>query len=224
MSIENNNTEIKEQDARDEIIWELKHKKTFAFFWSWIARIGYLIVGISFIVIALEKFLNKNNNGWLISAILAILIILWFLQSPLMLYKTLNLKKMFIKNDNLILQKYIGKDIKITLGSFYVDISSPVLFSVLLACDNVSIIDFDGKIIYNLELIEDNIENLDKFYNILKPFIADFLSSLDKESFHNIRNTLLFLIHDSHTNFYQNKNQIDLDKIEKLRKDREFGK
>ncbi|EKJ5635700.1 hypothetical protein [Campylobacter coli] len=222
MSQINNNTEIKEQDTQDEIIWELKHKKTFAFFWSWIARIGYLIIGIGFIVIVLEKFLNKNNNGWLISVILVILIILWFLQSPLMLVKTLNLKKMFIKNDNLILQKYIGKDIKITLGSFYVNITSPAWFAALLACDDVSIIDFDGKILYNLELIEDNIENLDKFYNILKPFITDFLLSLDKESFYNIYNILLPLTRDFHSNFYQNKNQIDLDKIKKLRKDEEF--
>lgn len=214
---------LENKKYKDEIIWELKHKKTFVFFWSWIARIGYLIVGIWFIVIALEKYLNKNDNSWLVSIILVVLIALWFLQSPLMLYKTLNLKKMFIRNNNLILQKYIGKDIKIALGSFYIGIKSYAWLSGLLVCDNVSIVDLSGKVIYDLELIEDNIENLDKFYDILKPFITDFLLSLDKENYHNIYNVLLPLTRDFNSNFYQNKNQIDLDKIEKLRKDKKIG-
>ncbi|RTJ05367.1 hypothetical protein C3H94_09530 [Campylobacter jejuni] len=35
MSQTNNNTEIKEQDTQDEIIWELKRKVTFMIFWAY---------------------------------------------------------------------------------------------------------------------------------------------------------------------------------------------
>lgn len=123
----------------DEIVWELKHKKTLGFFWSWIARVGYFTIGAVFIVVGLEKYFSKENNGLLISVILLVLIILWFFTSPLLIYKTLNARKIFIKNNNLILQKYIGKDIDLPLGTFFIDIRNPTWVATLLVCDNVEI-------------------------------------------------------------------------------------
>lgn len=209
----------------DEIVWELKHKKTLGFFWSWIARVGYFTIGAVFIVVGLEKYFSKENNGLLISVILLVLIILWFFTSPLLIYKTLNARKIFIKNNNLILQKYIGKDIDLPLGTFFIDIRNPTWVATLLVCDNVEIVDFHGKNIYTLQLIENNIENLNQLYVILNPYINDFLSFLDKDSYHKTYNILLPITQNFHSNLYKEKNrQFDFDKIDKLRKEKENAK
>ncbi len=223
--IDSKGTTIKLDSNDDEIIWELKHKKTLYFFWSWFARYILFFSGIYYIIITTQKYLSKDDNGLLISVILLFCLILWFLVSPLLIYKTLNARKILIKNNNLILQKYIGKDINLPLGAFFIHITFPAASAGLLTCGDVQIIDFHGNYIYHLQLIEDNIENLNQLYDILNPYINDFLCSLDKDNYHKAYNILLPITQDFHSNLYKKKNkQFNLDKIEKLRKEKEDGK
>ena len=86
-----NNTESKKLDSNsDEIIWELEHKKTLGFFYSWFARCVFFFGGIYYIVIGTQKYLSRDDNGLFITIILLILVAMWFMVSPLTLYKTLN--------------------------------------------------------------------------------------------------------------------------------------
>lgn len=97
--------------------------------------------------------------------------------------------------------------------------------AALSICDNVEIVNFHGKNIYTLQLIEHNIENLNQLYAILNPYISDFLSFLDKDSYHKVYNILLPLTQNFHSNLYKEKNrQFDLDKIDKLQKEKENAK
>ena len=219
-------TESKKLDSNgDEIIWELKHKKSIGFFYSWFARCVFFFGGIYYIIIGTQKYLSRDDNGLLISVILLVLAILWFFASPLLIYKTLNVRKILIKNNNLILQKYIGKNINLPLGTFFIDIRNPTWVAALLVCDNVEIVDFHGKNFYTLQLLENNIENLNQLYIILNPYINDFLCSLDKDNYHKAYNILLPITQNFHSNLYIEKNkQFSLDKIENLRKEKENGK
>ncbi|RDU59105.1 hypothetical protein CQA53_11635 [Helicobacter didelphidarum] len=206
----------------DKIIWELKHKKTLGFFYSWFVRYIFFFGGIYYIIIGTQKYLSRDDNGLLISVILLFLVILWFFVSPLLIYKTLNARKILIKNNNLILKKYIGKDINLPLGTFFIDIRNPTWFAALLVCDDVEIVNFHGKSIYTLQLIEDNIENLNQLYVVLNPYINDFLYSLDKDNYHKAYNILLPITQNFHSNLYKDKNrQFNLNKIERLRKEQE---
>lgn len=205
----------------NEILWKLKHKKTFQFFWSWIARMIFFFGGICFIILGLQKYLNRDDNSLFITIILLVLVLLWFMTSPQLIYKTINLKAMFLTKKSLVLQKYIGSDIILPLGTFYVDISSPSWFAALLVCDDVEIANFNGKTIYTLQLIEGDIENINQLYATLNPFITEFLLSLDKDSYDKAYSILLPITQDFHSNLYKNKNrQFNLDKIDKLREEK----
>ena len=58
-----NNTESKKLDSNsDEIIWELEHKKTLGFFYSWFARCVFFFGGIYYIVIGTQKYLSRDDR------------------------------------------------------------------------------------------------------------------------------------------------------------------
>ncbi|MCI5787015.1 MAG: hypothetical protein MR025_06170 [Helicobacter trogontum] len=217
-----NKDNIKLDSSGDEIIWELKHKKSLSFFYSWLVRYIVFFGGIYCIIIGIQKYLSRDDNSLSITIALLVLVVMWFVVSPLAMYKTLNIKSIFLTNKNLIIQRYIGDKIVLPLGSFYVKITSPSWLAALSLCSLIEVIRFPDISKYWLELVEWNIENLDKLFEILKPHITEFLYNLNDEEYKQLKILVnMFLTKDFHTNLYKNKSgQFDIDKIDKLREER----
>ncbi|EOH3411040.1 hypothetical protein ACL13C_001774, partial [Campylobacter jejuni] len=64
MSQTNNNTEIKEQDTQDEIIWELKRKVTFMIFWAYGSYFGFIIFVCFLLFVSGNKFKVDNWKAY----------------------------------------------------------------------------------------------------------------------------------------------------------------
>ena len=88
---------IKLDSNGDEIIWELKHKKSIGFFYSWFARCVFFFGGIYYIIIGTQKYLSRDDNGLLISVILLVLAILWFFCKSIIDIQDTECKKDFNK-------------------------------------------------------------------------------------------------------------------------------
>ena len=217
-----NNTESKKLDSNsDEIIWELEHKKTLGFFYSWFARCVFFFGGIYYIVIGTQKYLSRDDNGLFITIILLILVAMWFMVSPLTLYKTLNIKSLFVTNKNLIIERYIGDKIVFSLGSFYIDIVEPAWLGKLLHTDTASVTPFiKDKIVYNFEVCGQDIENLDKLFEILKPHITEFICTLNGNKYEESMFKMSYSFHNIYSILHKSNKQFDMDEIEKFRKER----
>ena len=103
-----NKDNIKLDSNGNEILWELKHKKSLSFFYSWFVRYIVFFGGIYCIIIGIQKYLSRDDNSLSITIALLVLVVMWFVVSPLAMYKTLNKSflqtKILLFNDILVIK------------------------------------------------------------------------------------------------------------------------
>ncbi len=114
MSQTNNNTEIKEQDTQDEIIWEGK-KDIPSFLLYWITYIVFLC----FFLYLFPRLFNKEIDyyKWFIVFFTFLLGIYAFARA---IYKMANIKRIYITKEKLVIEYYIKNDLVFPLGTFFI--------------------------------------------------------------------------------------------------------
>ncbi|GAB0174073.1 hypothetical protein NHP164001_20980 [Helicobacter trogontum] len=181
----------------------------------------YFFGGIYCIIIGTQKYLSRDDNSLSITIALLVLVVMWFVVSPLAMYKTLNIKSIFLTSKNLIIQRYIGDKIVLPLGSFYIDIVEPAWLGILLGTDTALVTPFiEDKIVYDFEVCGQNIENLDKLFEILKPHITEFVCTLNDDEYEGSMFEMSYSFHNIHSILYKSNKQFDMNEIEKLREER----
>lgn len=106
------------------------------------------------------------------------------------------------------------------LGSFYVKITSPSWLAALSLCSLIEVIRFPDISKYWLELVEWNIEDLDKLFENLKPHITEFVYTLNDDEYEASMFEMSYSFHNIHSILYKNNKQFDMNEIEKLREER----
>ncbi|MCH3853831.1 hypothetical protein LZC39_17240, partial [Campylobacter jejuni] len=114
MSQTNNNTEIKEQDTQDEIIWEGK-KDIPSFLLYWITYIVFLC----FFLYLFPRLFNKEIDyyKWFIVFFTFLLGIYAFARA---IYQMANIKRIYITKEKLVIKYHIKNDLVFPLGTFFV--------------------------------------------------------------------------------------------------------
>ena len=207
-----NNDEVRLDSNGDEIVWEMKRSFHIG---NKIYRVYFLIISIIVCSIITHAIfwtaspLNGFRGLFLILFVLATYYL--FLSQILGLF---NFKRLYITNNYLIIEKYIGKKAILQLGSFYAhsmrfsNFMSPKLTDNLcltLFLENKEFVIDESNLYY-----ADNAQNLiDKLNTLLKPRIVQYLLELDKEKYSQIHNDIFI------------KNEIPyFDEIDKLRKEK----
>lgn len=205
------NAESKKLDSNgEEIVWEMKFKRNpILWIWSWIVRLGLII----FCIYVIDLFLRRPMGLKDFIVVVAMLgIIMWFIISA---YKTINLKHIYATKNNLIIERYIGNDTFLPLGTFYItiilgDYSFHSIFAFLTRI-NIKTFDNDtSKCYFEMAYIKDNFNELE---SIRKSYIESYLSTLKKENLKTIQNIISPSIKRGYTAF------IDFDKIDSLREE-----
>ncbi|WP_235690367.1 hypothetical protein, partial [Campylobacter coli] len=175
----NNNTEIKEQDTQDEIIFEEK-KYIFAFLFCGIIYTGFLCFFLYWLPMA---FSNTKNFKWFIVFIIYLYVLYIYIS---LVYKTVNFKRIYITKEKLVVEFYFRNDLIFPLGTFFVYSYNP---SRALVGDIV-IQTLKGKRYYIKNLIKHEMEPKNDFYArvnaIIKPHVMPYLLSLSDEEFEKI--------------------------------------
>ncbi|MBZ7965000.1 hypothetical protein [Campylobacter sp. 2457A] len=198
------NTEIKEQDTQDEIIFEEK-KYIPSFLYYGIVYTGFLCF---FLYLSPRLFDKEINYKWFIGFI----VYLYFLYMCIsLIYKAANFKKIYITKEKLVIEFYLRNDLIFPLGAFFVYSYEP---SRALLGDIV-IQTFKGKRYHIKNLIKHEIEPKNNFFArvnvIIKPYVMPYLLSLSDEEFEK---TISFV-----TGFYDIKTTFLKEAIE-LRKEK----
>ena len=135
-------------------------------------------------------------------------------------YKTLNLKKLYATTNNLYLQRYIGDSIILPLGSFYISCKiGDYSFQTLATLTRISIISLTEakrKYYFEISIKNDNFACLEK---IIKPIVENCLISLNDDDYNNV--LLMNIKYDVNRKYTL---QVDFDRVERLRKEKENGK
>lgn len=198
----------------DEILWELKHKRDFAFKLSWLIRWAIFFGGVYLIIIIAQKYLSRADNSMLDTIILLVGFTIWFIFSPLMMYKTLKLKSFFVTKTHLVMKRYIGDTIMLPLGEFYIDITRSS--SSALVGDDMVVSIFRSSIVYSFSVSHENIQNLDRLFEILKPHITEFVAALDEQEYEGCMYLMSFSFHNIYSILHKNNKQFDINEIETL--------
>ena len=198
MSEIHRNTESKKLDSNgEEIVWEMKFKRNpILWIWSWIVRLGLII----FCIYVIDLFLRRPMGLKDFIVVVAMLgIIMWFIISA---YKTINLKHIYATKNNLIIERYIGNDTFLPLGTFYITIilGDYSFHSIFAFLTRINIKTFDN-------------DNFNELESIRKSYIESYLSTLKKENLKTIQNIISPSIKRGYTAF------IDFDKIDSLREE-----
>ncbi|ECL3020230.1 hypothetical protein [Campylobacter jejuni] len=182
MSQTNNNTEIKEQDTQDEIVFERKkHIPSFLLFW--IIYTGFLC----FFLYLFPRLFNKEiDYKWFIVFFMFLLIIYVFARA---IYKMANIKRIYVTKEKLVIEYYIKNDLVFPLGTFFIYYRS---LSYSLSPGHIVIHTFGDKA---KEYLEHDIFNYgddpkNNFFvrvnTIIKPHVMPYLLSLSDKEFEKI--------------------------------------
>ncbi|EAK6684529.1 hypothetical protein JMJ73_08990 [Campylobacter jejuni] len=209
MSQTNNNTEIKEQNTQDEIIWEGK-KDIPSFLLYWIANIVFLC----FILYLFPRIFNKEiDYKWFI-VFFTFLFGLYILVKNI--YQMANIKRIYITKEKLVIEYYIKNDLVFPLGTFFVYYRSSSVPSIANPGDIV-IYTFGDKAKEYLEpgLFSDGDDPTKGCFGrinaIIKPHVMPYLLSLGDEEFEKII---------SHVSGYNKINTTFLKEAMELRKEK----
>ncbi|ENU0751538.1 MULTISPECIES: hypothetical protein [Campylobacter] len=110
MSQINNNTEIKEQDTQDEIVFE--RKKHIGFLLFWITNIVFLC----FMLYLLPRAFNNITNFKLFIVFIMFLLMIYLFARAI--YKMANIKRNYITKEKLVIEYYIKNNLIFPLGIF----------------------------------------------------------------------------------------------------------
>ncbi len=182
MSQTNNNTEIKEQDTQDEIIWEgKKHIPSFLLFW-----ITYIVLLCFMLYLLPRAFDNTKNFKWFVVFIMFLLGIYIFARE---IYKMANIKRIYVTKEKLVIEYYIKNDLVFPLGTFFVYYRH---VSFALTPGDIVIYTFGDKVKEYLEhdLFSDGDDPTKDCFKrinaIIKPHVMPYLLSLSDEEFEKI--------------------------------------
>ncbi|HEB9328958.1 TPA: hypothetical protein RZK18_001783 [Campylobacter coli] len=179
MSQTNNNTEIKEQDTQDEIIFEEK-KYIPAFLFCGIIYTGFLCFFLYWLPRAFD---DTKNFKWFVVFIIYLYVLYIYIS---LVYKIVNFKRIYITKEKLVVEFYFRNDLIFPLGTFFVYSYNP---SRALVGDIV-IQTLKGKRYYIKNLIKHEMELKNDFYAkvnaIIKPHVMPYLLSLGDEEFEKI--------------------------------------
>lgn len=184
MSQTNNNTEIKEQDTQDEIIWEgKKHIPSFLLFW-----ITYIVL-LCFALYLFPRLFNPSKEidyKWFIVFFTFLLVIYALAQK---IYRMANIKRIYITKEKLVIEYYIKNDLVFPLGTFFVYYRR---LSFVLTPGHIVIYTFGDKVKEYLEpgLFSDGDDPtkdcFERINAIIKPHVMPYLLSLSDEEFEKI--------------------------------------
>ncbi|HEB9356980.1 TPA: hypothetical protein RZK35_001714 [Campylobacter coli] len=188
MSEINNNTEIKEQDTQDEIVFERKKHIGFLLFW---------ITNIVFLCFALYLFPRLFNPSkeidykWFIVFVIFLFGLYILVKN---IYQMANIKRIYITKEKLVIEYYIKNDLIFPLGTFFV-YSRSLPFAPMLDPRDIVIYTFGDKVkehrepdvIFSTDP-DSRIENslYTKVNAIIKPHVMPYLLSLSDEEFEKI--------------------------------------
>ncbi len=182
MSEINNNTEIKEQDTQDEIIWEgKKHIPSFLLYW-----ITYIVLLCFMLYLLPRAFDNTKNFKWFVVFIMFLVTVYALAQE---IYKAANIKRIYITKEKLVIEYYIKNDLVFPLGTFFVYYRH---VSFVLTPGDIVIYTFGDKVKEYLEpgLFSDGDDPtkgcFERINAIIKPHVMPYLLSLSDEEFEKI--------------------------------------
>ncbi|HEB7541754.1 TPA: hypothetical protein RZH72_000970 [Campylobacter coli] len=183
MSEINNNTEIKEQDTQDEIVFERKKHIGFLLFW---------ITNIVFLCFALYLFPRLFNPSkeidykWFIVFVIFLFGLYILVKN---IYQMANIKRIYITKEKLVIEYYIKNDLVFPLGTFFVYYRR---LSFVLTPGHIVIYTFGDKVKEYLEpgLFSDGDDPtkdcFERINAIIKPHVMPYLLSLSDEEFEKI--------------------------------------
>ena len=229
-----NNTEsyIKLDSNGDEIIWQIQYDiPIINSIISWGLRISWVTLLCYFFSLGLMKYMEQyeqySKMEWYKQAVIIGLgivfaILIWNLL--IVILQTLNLKTIYATNDNLIIQKYFGKNMALSLGSFY------VVFKTLYRAfetEYAIIRTFDGSTSFTFGIAKNHknfrahgIKNIEELEKILKPKIEKYLITLEERYFQDFLSFDYQYIHGGFGNIML----LDMENILRLRKETDCGK
>ncbi len=182
MSQTNNNTEIKEQDTQDEIIWEGKKDiPSFLLYW-----ITYIVLLCLMLYLLPRAFDNTKNFKWFVVFIMFLVTVYALAQE---IYKAANIKRIYITKEKLVIEYYIKNDLVFPLGTFFVYYRH---VSFVLTPGDIVIYTFGDKVKEYLEpgLFSDGDDPtkdcFERINAIIKPHVMPYLLSLSDEEFEKI--------------------------------------
>ncbi|ECO7369869.1 hypothetical protein FXR79_00325 [Campylobacter coli] len=182
MSQTNNNTEIKEQDTQDEIIWEGKKDiPSFLLYW-----ITYIVLLCLMLYLLPRAFDNTKNFKWFVVFIMFLVTVYALAQE---IYKAANIKRIYITKEKLVIEYYIKNDLVFPLGTFFVYYRH---VSFVLTPGDIVIYTFGDKAKEYLEpgLFSDGDDPTKGCFEginaIIKPHVMPYLLSLSDEEFEKI--------------------------------------
>ncbi|HBK6302679.1 TPA: hypothetical protein LM659_001718 [Campylobacter jejuni] len=182
MSQTNNNTEIKEQDTQDEIIWEGK-KDIPSFLLYWII---YIVLLCFMLYLLPRAFDNTKDFKWFMVFIMFLVTVYALAQE---IYKTANIKRIYITKEKLVIEYYIKNDLVFPLGTFFVYYRH---VSFVLTPGDIVIYTFGDKVKKYLEpgLFSDGDDPTKGCFGrinaIIKPHVMPYLLSLSDKEFEKI--------------------------------------
>ena len=196
----------------DKILWTYK-TNCIGFFVSTILLFSLSIFCCFVVVKGIEKYLNRNDAD-LFMTLLLIIATLVCIYPAYILLRLLNQKNIYITKDKLFIEKYLGKTIILSLGTFYASPQSPIwVWSYAVGMTSMILL---YKIQPKCPLIPESsfivpfgANNLDEFYNLLLPKIETYLSTLKEKDY--IKCKISIDIDDGMNG------KIDFKKIDKLR-------
>lgn len=206
----------KQNTESTEIIWKLtyKHDSLLLKLWIvilWSFRICVLCGFIWIFYIAIQKIYESFGRGfWSIApfAIISLLFAMVVFGYLVAILRTLNTRKIYATDKELIIERLIGKDKIFEIGSFYFcDFSHA--FTAIYA-DNTTISKF-GEEVYNAYSFLDPLRNsnIQELYAMIKPQTQEYLSLVDERVYQNFK--------AKHKKI-QPKFDLDFEKIDELRK------
>lgn len=168
-------------DTQDEIIWKLERKKSISALYSHIAYFSLFCV---FLYILLTYFTTPENLKDLL-AFLALTFFVCYIARDF--YYSLNLKTMYIENNHLFIEKYLGKNIVLPLGDFIIFHRMPFYFNFMFIGD-YSIESIRKHSLFPMYFfLEGYNTNVDEIQTLLKPFIVDYLLKCDEKAYNKFK-------------------------------------
>ncbi|WP_158658981.1 hypothetical protein [Helicobacter trogontum] len=227
-----NKDNIKLDSNGDEIVWQIQYDiPIITNIISWGLRIGWVTLLCYFFSLGLMKYMEQyeqySKMEWYKQAVIIGLgivfaILIWNLL--IVILQTLNLKTIYATNNNLIIQKYFGKNVVLSLGSFY------VVFKTLYRAfetEYAIIRTFDGSTSFIFGIAKNHknfrahgIKNIEELERILKPKIEKYLITLEERYFQDFLSFDYQYIHGGSGNIML----LDMENILRLRKETDCGK
>lgn len=172
-------------------------------------------IWISYIMV--KKLYQSFDKGiWdiIVFGAISILFIAVVLGYGISIIRTLNTKHIYATSTNLVIERFIGKDIAFEIGGFYFcDFSHA--FTAIYA-DSTTISKF-GEEVYSAYSFLDPLRNsnIQELYAIIKPRTQEYLSKIDLGIYEGFK---------SRHSKVSPRFDLDFEKIERLRKEKENGK